>query len=157
MNGSTTIPAWDVHAVYHTAEGIDPSSTTCLICCSVSSVCLRCATLRLVRGWRRHEALYFSMWWGGRANYTLRLNRISPVGLALACAWWRIRIYSLVVVVFVLYYYKLRQASDWFWCCCTEPSCHCLRTTEGRWTSFILSIGILRSLVCMILSVSMWE
>ena len=65
MNGSPNIPAWDVHEVSNAAEVIDPSNTPCLIYCSISSICLWCAPLRLVCGWCEQAALSLYMWWGG--------------------------------------------------------------------------------------------
>ena len=87
LNGSPTIHEWDVHDVSHDGEGIEPSSTPCLICCSVNSVSLRFLPLILVRWRRRHVALSLSMWLWERKNCTLRLPLIYSVDLDLACAW----------------------------------------------------------------------
>ena len=77
MNCSPTITVWDVHTVYHAAEGISPSSTPSLEFCSVSSVCLW-YVLCFVHGWRRYAALSLYMWFRGRANCTLGLLLLSP-------------------------------------------------------------------------------
>ena len=119
------------------------------------------------RNWRRGNRWSWGMvsfppWCNSKrgANFSNRWRKNSG-------PWWRSRVYSLVVVVasktssplpvFVWYDYKFRQASDWFWCCCREPSSHCMHTSDGRWPSVILHIGILRSLICTILSVSSLE
>ena len=84
-NGSPTIHAWVVNAVYHDDESIYPSITPILTCCSVRSVCLWRAPF-LVRAWRHHAALYFSVWCRGVANFILRLPILVPTGLVFACA-----------------------------------------------------------------------
>ena len=96
MNGSPTIPAWGLHAVYPAADGIDPSSTPLLTFCSVSTVCLvrdllflhvwlqyLLVQLVLLCGCRCHSVLSFSVCCGGRLNLARRLPLTAPLGLIL--------------------------------------------------------------------------
>ena len=85
MNGPPTIPVWDVHTISHAADVIEPSSTPLLTCFSFRTVCLWHAPI-LVCGRRRHDALYFYVCCGGRANCTRRLTHRVPVDPTLACA-----------------------------------------------------------------------
>ena len=78
MKGSPGLPAWEVHAVSHAAEGIDPLSTPCFNCCSVRAmVGGLVAALRLalpqnaraklkvgerLRGLHRQALLFLSTW-----------------------------------------------------------------------------------------------
>ena len=80
MKGPPNIPEWEVHALSHAAEGIFPSSTPCLTCCSVSLVLGGCSyfspcagEVRLC-GCRHHFVLSLSWWCWGRAKRTLRLT-----------------------------------------------------------------------------------
>ena len=85
MHRSPTIPAWDVHAIYHADEGSDPSSTHLLTYWSISTVCLWRSTL-LVHGWQHHATLSLSVWCRGIANCTLRLTPLALVDLDLPLA-----------------------------------------------------------------------
>ena len=80
------IPVWYVHDVFHAAEGVSPSRTPLFTCCYFSSLCLWRSPF-LVHGCHCHTAPSLSMWCGGRANCTLRLPHLAPIGLSLSRAW----------------------------------------------------------------------
>ena len=79
MKGSPRMPAWDVHTISQAAEGIDPSSNSCLTCCSVSlscggfSVFFLCASDARMCGYCWNFVLSLSLWCWGRVKHTWRL------------------------------------------------------------------------------------
>ena len=90
MNGTSIIPEWDVHTIYYADDGIDPSSTPFLTCCSVIIVFLGCSLLLLhawlqctlsqmvmLRGCRQNCVLSFSLCCWGRVYLTWRLTLLS--------------------------------------------------------------------------------